>query len=642
VEPVVMAPLRREWAVVRQQVTALLEGRATKQKTRKAASLLRDFLGRLQSVTVLDPACGSGNFLYVTLQKLKDLEKEVIVFAAPHFGFLIGVGPWQLHGIELNKYAFELAQMTVWIGYLQWVRKNGFGHPQEPILRPMTTFECKDAVLDLQPDAVVVEPEWPAAEFIVSNPPFLGVRRLRDNLASEYVEGLFTLWNGRVSAEADYCCYWFEKARAQVEAGRTRRAGLLATQGIRFGANREVLHRIKETGDVFFAVSDREWILEGATVHVSMVGFDDGTEDHRVCDGLAVGSINSDLTTGVDVTTAKRLPANAGVSFMGDSKGGPFEVSADTALAWLHAPNPNGRPNSDVLRPWVNGQDINGRSKGMWIIDYPPGTERSPASHYEAPFEYLYRVVYPRRRENRRATYADRWWMHVEARPEMRRALAPLSRCLATTRHSKHRLFAWLSPEVLPDSALIAFAFEDDYTAGVLQSRVHEVWARATGSQLREAESGCRYTPTSTFETFPFPEPTEAQRHAVGEVARELEATRSCWLNPAEWTGQETLTFPASIDGPWRHMLEAPNADGIGTARYVRRVARDGTAGRELAKRTLTALYNAPPTWLRDFHAALDAAVLATYGLPADASDETILATLLELNLSRATEEGSA
>jgi len=242
---------------------------------------------------------------------------------------------------------------------------NGFGQPEEPILRPMTTFGCKDAVPDLQPDAVVAEPEWPTAEFIVSNPPFLGVRKLRDNLGDEYVEGLFTLWGGRVPAEADYCCYWFEKARAQVEAGRTRRVGLLATQAIRSGASRQVLRRIKEDGDIFFAVSDREWVLDGATVHVSMVGFDGGVQVERNFDGEPVASINSDLTIGVDLTRASRLVANVGMSFMGDTKVGPFEIPSGEAHMMLALPNPNGRPNSDALRPWVNGLDITRRPRGL-------------------------------------------------------------------------------------------------------------------------------------------------------------------------------------------------------------------------------------------------------------------------------------
>ena len=539
----------------------------------------------------------------------------------------------------MNKYAFELAQMTVWIGYLQWVKQNGFGQPQEPILRPMTTFECKDAVLDLQPDAAVREPEWPTAEFIVSNPPFLGVRKLRERLSDDYVEGLFTLWSQRVPAEADYCCYWFEKARAQVAAGKAGRVGLLATQGIRAGASREVLRRIKETGDIFFAVSDREWVLDGATVHVSMVGFDDGKQASRVCDGQPAGPINSDLSTGVDVTAARRLEANAGASFMADTKGGAFDIASETATGWLDAPNPHGRPNSDVLRPWVNGLDLTRRGRGMWIIDYPPTTTKTEASRYELPFEHVRREVFPERRKNRRATYAERWWMHVEARPEMRKALAPRERYLATPRVTKHRLFVWLPPEVLADAQIIAFATDEDYMLGVLHSRVHETWARAKGSQLREAESGFRYTPTSTFETFAFPEPVAVQREAVAATARELDASRSRWLNPPEWTREETLKFPASIDGPWRRLVDAPNANGIGTARHVCLVPADEAAGRRLAKRTLTALYNERPSWLRDLHEALDAAVLAAYGLPLDSSEQTILSHLLELNSARHREE---
>ena len=636
VDPVVMAPLRREWIAVRDEATALLGGKATKHTTKKASRLLRGFLGRLQAVTVLDPACGSGNFLYVTLQKLKDLEKDVIIFAAPHFGFLPGVGPWQLHGIELNKYAFELAQMTVWIGYLQWVKKNGFGHPQEPILRPMTTFECKDAVLDLQPDSIVQEPDWPAVEFIVSNPPFLGVRKLRDNVGDEYVEGMFTLWDGRVHAEADYCCYWFEKARAQVDAGKTKRVGLLATQGIRAGASREVLLRIKETGDIFFAVSDRDWILDGANVHVSMVGFDNGEQTTRVRDGQQVPAINPDLTTMADLTIAKRLPGARGVSFMADTKGGAFDIKGEIAIGWLQTPNPHGWPNSDVLRPWVNGLDITRGARGMWIIDFPLGTSRSLAAQYERPFEYVKTHVCPGRRTHRNPLLVERCWQHERPRPDMRRALAPLRRYLATPEVAKHRPFLWLTPEVLPDHQLIVFATDDDYGFGVLHSSVHAVWALLKGSRL---ETRPRYTPTSVFETFPFPDATRDPREAIVTAARELDKLRTGWLSPREWLREEVLTFPASVTGPWSHMVEAPNADGIGIAHYARLLPADESAGRELGKRTLTALYNAPPTWLRDLHGALNAAVLAAYGLPADADDQRILAHLLALNLERAANE---
>ncbi|SRR6266545_173883 len=318
VEPVIMQPLRREWAEVQRLVeNVLVTGKKEptekdRQKTpdgalvgpnlRKARYeadlLLRRFWERLGHVKVLDPACGSGNFLYVTLQKLKDLEKEVILYAMVKGfpGLLPLVGPWQLHGLEINPYAFELAQMSVWIGYLQWIRNNGFGEPEDPVLRPMDSFACKDAILDLSDPENPREPEWPRVDFIVGNPPFLGGKRMRSILGDEYIESLFRVWEGRVPAEADLCCYWFEKARAHTEMGRSERAGLLATQGIRGGANRRVLDRIKETCDIFFAQSDRDWVLDGASVHVSMVGFAAHQETERILDGRVVQEIFANLT----------------------------------------------------------------------------------------------------------------------------------------------------------------------------------------------------------------------------------------------------------------------------------------------------------------------------------------------------------
>ena len=330
VEPVVMQPLKREWAEVRSKVEAALakadapaSDRARKRALMDANLLLKDFWNRLSQVKVLDPACGSGNFLYVTLQKLKDLEKEVILYSMDKGfpGLLPQVGPWQLYGIEINPYAYELAQLSVWIGYLQWIRDNGFGQPDDPVLKPMTNFACKDAILDLSDPENPKEPEWPAVDFIVGNPPFLGGKKLRAGLGDEYVQALFQLWADRVPAEADLCCYWFEKARNQIEEALCLRAGLLATQGIRGGANRAVLQGIKESGDIFFAESDRDWVLDGASVHVSMIGFDDGTEVVRVLDGSETEEIFPNLTASVNVTVAKELRENAGRSFMGDTKG---------------------------------------------------------------------------------------------------------------------------------------------------------------------------------------------------------------------------------------------------------------------------------------------------------------------------------
>ncbi len=519
VEPVILAPLRREFEAMQAEITPLLLA-GGKKATTKALDLFQAFLDHLRTVTVLDPACGSGNFLYLALQGLKDLEWEAI-----QWGSLVlrlpqqipRVGPHQLKGIEINVYAAELARVTIWIGEIQWMLRHGLGYERNPILKPLDNIREQDALLDLSDPDHPKEAVWPDADFIVGNPPFVGGKLLRSNLTDKYVDTLFQVFDGRVAREADFVTYWHEKARAMIEAGRTKRVGLLATQGIRGGANRKVLERIKETGGIFMAWSDEPWVLAGANVHVSFVAYDDGSETERVLDGQPVAAINANLTSGLDLTQAQQLDENLGIAFMGDTKGGPFDVPEWQALEWLDLPNPDGRSNRDVLRPWANGLDIGGRPRRMWIIDFGVGLPREQAALYEAPYRYVETHVRFLRAKSR--TTIDAWWLHERPRVDMRVALEPITRYMATPRVSKHRLFVWLAAEVLLDSACIAIARDDDYTFGVLHSHVHELWARGMGTQLREVESGFRYTPTTTFETFPFPHPTDQQRDQIAEIA---------------------------------------------------------------------------------------------------------------------------
>lgn len=564
--------------------------------------LLTGFADEIAATRVLDPACGSGNFLYVALKRLLDLEKEVITFAATNGAgsFFPRVGPEQLYGIEINPYAHELASVVVWIGYIQWLHDNGFGQPSDPILKPLHTIERKDAVLAWDEQGRPVEPEWPEADVIVGNPPFLGGKRLRTQLGDEYVDALFTLYDGRVPREADLVAYWFERARALIAVGTTRRAGLLATQAIRGGANRRVLERIKTSSDIFMAWSNRKWILDGAAVQVSLVGFDDGTEQRRILNGQPAAEIGPNLAAGFAPSRAQRLRENLGLSFMGVTPAGSFDVPGDLARTWLQAPvNPNGRPNMDVLRPYYNGTDVTRRQRDTWIIDFGTDRPEEHAALYELPYEYARRVVQPERARNNRTAYRERWWLHAEPRPAMRAALSRLTRYIGTSMVAKHRIFAWIPADVLPANLLIVVARDDDYVFGILHSRPHELWARAMGTQLREAESGSRYTPTTTFETFPFPwppgnEPTDDPRvQAIADAARDLVEKRDRWLNPL------------------------------------------GASDAELKTRTLTNLYNQRPTWLENAHWRLDEAVLGAYGWPRDLSDEAILERLLALNLER-------
>src|SRR5581483_6626609 len=243
--------------------------------------------------------------------------------------------------------------------------------------------------------------------------------------------------------------------------------------------------------------------------------------------------------------------------------------------------------------------------RNMWTIDFGTAMTEAEAAQYEAPFEYVKSVVYPVRKRNHRDTYRERWWLYAEARPGMRKAIASVSRYFATPRVSKHRLFVWQEPRVLCNDGTIVFAREDDYFFGVLHSHIHEVWARSQGTQLREAESGFRYTPNSTFETFPLPWPPSKEPKgdprvkAIAEAAKELVEKRDAWLNPP------------------------------------------GTSELERKDRTLTNLYNKRPAWLADLHRKLDEAVFAAYGWPPTLTDAEILERLLALNHERAAASGN-
>jgi hypothetical protein len=414
---------------------------------------------------------------------------------------------------------------------------------------------------------------------------------------------------------------------------------LLATQGIRGGANREVLKRIKETGEIFFAESDREWILAGATVHVSMVGFDDGTIKERSLDGTPVETIHANLTSQSDTTQALTLTENLNICFIGTKKAGEFEMDESQALPWLHLPNAHGKPNSDVLRPWVNGNALVTVRRSLWIIDPGVSMPLEQMAGYEKPFAHILEFVKPDRDSNKEDRTKENFWIHKRPGPDLRAALTRLNRCVAVVRHSKHLIFSWLNTSILPDDGIYIFARSDDLFFGIIASQIHGVWSLAQGTQVREKESGFRYTPTTCFETFPFPRPTPKQEAAIAAATQELNTLRERWLNPPEWTVEKILEFPGSVSGAWARYVVKPDKNGVGTVRYPRLEPRDADCATKLKDRTLTKLYNERPAWLDLAHKKLDAAVAAAYGFPADLTDEQILEKLLASNLERAAEE---
>ena len=638
IEPVVIRPWLAEWGTAKTQIASNLDRQAAARSAsaqsrhrREAERLLGDFLKRLRAFTVLDPACGSGNFLYLALQALKDLEHRVQL-EAEALGLpraFPETGPANVKGIEINPYAAELARVSVWIGEIQWMRRNGFAGSRDPILKPLDTIECRDAVLTPEGG----EPEWPAADVVVGNPPFLGGKRLNAILGEDYVSNLFKVYEGRVPAEADLVCYWFVKAGGQVEAGRVGRVGFVSTNSIRGGANRRALQTATRNRTIFEAWSDEPWVVDGAAVRVSLVCFalpDNESVPERRLNGQPVEEIYADLTArrgggGADLTAAQRLQENVNVSFQGSIKVGAFDIPGDLARRWLRLPaNANGRPNSDVLMQWINGKDITGRPAGKWIIDFGWTMSETEAALYEAPFQWTKEHVYPSRQTNRRERRRLYWWRHGDPVHAMWKALDGLSRYIATPRVAKHRLFVWCDARICPDTRVVVITRGDDTTFGLLHSRFHEIWSLKLCS-WHGVGNDPTYNPTRIFQSFPFPDGLSpdipASEYAndpraipIADAARRLVDLRDRWLNPAEWV--------AWIDEPVPGYPKRP-------------VPRDEAAAKELKKRTLTNLYNTRPQWLADAHAALDAAVAAAYGWETDISEEKMLRELLGMNQKR-------
>ena len=670
VEPVVLAPLRAEWEAVRIKILEIMveyrqivakpdpsktqvqlkfgqskkelathqagpsKGATTAAANRlqaKAKNLCHEFLSRLENFRVLDRACGSGNFLYLSLLGLKDLEHSVIMEAeeAGLERFFPAVGPQSVMGIELNLYAAELARVTIWIGQIQWMLRHGWGLSKDPILKPLDQIRCCDAILN--PDGT--EADWPAAHCIVGNPPFLGDKKMIAGLGEDYVTALRARYKGRVPGGADLVTYWFDKAWKQIQAGKTQRVGLVATNSIRGGQNRKVLDNICESGRIFEVWSDEDWVADGTPVRVSLVcygGESTVSASSLRLDGVCVSAIYSDLTAkteehddSVDLTLAKPLPKNKGIAIVGTQKNGEFDIPGSVARQWLQSSgNPNGRSNSNVVVPWMNGLDVARRPSDTWIVDFGADMPEAEAMLYEAPFAHVLSKVKPLRSALRRESYRKFWWRHAEARRTLRVALQPLTRYIVTPRVAKYRLFVWFHKAILPDCQLVVIARDDDTTFGVLHSRFHQAWALRQGTSLEDRP---RYTATTTFETFAFPEglspdiPADkyASDHraiAIADAARYLNRLRENWLNPPELVKLVPEVVPGFPD---------------------RVMPITETAARELKKRTLTNLYNRRPAWIDQAHRQLDEVVASAYGWPADISEEEALKKLLELNLSQ-------
>ncbi len=642
VEPVITRPLRREWVAAKAEIEALMApviGTRTSASAEKKflaaqakAEAGRDaFIDRLAALRILDPACGSGNFLYLALQTVKDIEYQAILDSEVlGLGRVMPrVGPEILHGIEINPFAAELARTTIWIGDIQWRVRNAISQHPRPILRKLDTIECRDALLTADGN----EAEWPEADYIIGNPPFLGGKLMRRGLGDDYVETLFRAYEGKVPAEADLVCYWFHNTWEALQTGRAQRVGLVATNSIRGGANRKALKPIAEAEGIFEAWSDEPWTIEGAAVRVSLVCFQKTATEKVRLDGQTVSLIHADLTASLKLILAQALQQNTEVCFEGLKKYGAFDVAGATARDWLTRPlNVNGRPNSDVLRPWLNAMDLVRAPSDTWAIDFN-GCTQDEATLYEAPFQWALEHVYPARQRERAKRTRERWWAFERDRPHLRKKLHELQRFIATPVVAKHRVFVWIDRECFVANLADVIARDDDTTFGILHSRFHEAWSLRLGTWLGVGNDP-RYTPTTTFETFPFPEgltpnipaaeyADDPRAKRIATAAKKLDDLRRAWLEPPDLVDIAPEVTPTAAPG------EAPR-------RYPdRMLPKTVEAAARLKQRTLTNLYNERPRWLADAHETLDRAVAAAYGWEEDISTDEALRRLLELNLTR-------
>ncbi|MGF7206715.1 type II restriction/modification system DNA methylase subunit YeeA [Skermanella aerolata] len=444
VGPVVVDPLTREWKAAKQTVQATLE-KAEKAKSASAStkahndawSLCVAFLERLRSFRVLDPACGSGNFLYLALLALKDLEHRVNLDCEV-MGFtrqFPAVGPEAVRGIEINTYAAELARVSVWIGEIQWMQRNGFNVSRNPILKPLDNIECRDAILNLDG----TEAQWPEADVVIGNPPFLGSKEMLSRLPENYVRKFRNTYRHEVSATADLVMLWVIKAGVLLRERRILGFGFVTTNKIRNGSNRVATEKIMLTCRIANAWADMPWVIDGASVRVSIICCDNGLYlgPCSILNGQSTNNISGELTSQKALLPQQtiKLTQNLGKAFVGGQKDGPFDIPNEVAYKFLTCPiNPNGRPNSDVVRPWCNGMDLARRSSSTWIIDFGNMSE-DDAALYEAPYAHIEKYVKPHRMRNRDAHRRKYWWQHGRPASRAKEAIGNSDYIIATPLH---------------------------------------------------------------------------------------------------------------------------------------------------------------------------------------------------------------
>lgn len=670
--PAVIEPLRKQWENV--QGAALAEHIAGRHDA--AIETVKAFHHQLCHLRILDPAAGTGNFLYVTMEHLKRLEGEVLDLLRNDLddqqAFLdiqsFAVDPQQFLGIEQNPRAAQIAEVVLWIGYLQWhYRLNGDVRPAQPVLKDYRNIENRDAILTYDREELIrddqgkpvtrwdgrsmrtdlvtgrdipdeskrielytyVNPRpatWPDADYIVGNPPFIGGKDLRERLGG-YAEALWSAYHRKMPKSADFVMYWWYHAAERVRLGEAERFGLITTNSLPQTFNRRVVASAldaKKPLSLLFAIPDHPWYLDGgmAAVRIAMTVGVAGKVDgdlFKVIDNqrsaaqggdallpAETGKIRANLSIGADLDQAKPLASNEGLSCRGVVlHGSGFIVSRPEALQLGLESTPG---IEKCIRHYRNGKDLTHRQREAMVIDLFGLSETEVRQQFPALFQHVVQHVKPERDQNRDKAIRENWWIYGRPRPELREPLEGLSRFIATVETAKHRVFQFLDASILPDNRLVNIALDDAFSLGVLSSRVHVTWTLAAGSML---ENRPIYTKSRCFDPFPFPNATTTQQNNIRNSAEELDAHRKRVL--------------------------AKHADLTLTGLY--NVLEKLRVSEALSSKEQDVHERGLVSVMRHLHEDIDRAVADAYGWQADLPDAEILTRLVALNQERVAEE---
>lgn len=718
--PTVIEPLRAEWKEV--QAAALTYESQGKHKA--AVEEVKAFQRHLCEIRVLDPACGSGNFLYVTLEHMKRLEGEVLNLLRDlgQTDMLdtegLTVDPHQFLGLEINPRAARIAEMVLWIGYLQWhYRTHGHVNPPEPVLRDFRNIENRDALITYEREEVVTdeagkpqtrwdgvsykpspitgEPipdesaqvlqyryvnpqkaEWPKADYIVGNPPFIGDKAMRRALGEGYVDALRATWT-EVPESADFVMHWWHIAAGKVRSGEAKRFGFITTNSLRQTFNRRVVQphlEAKPALSLAFAIPDHPWVDsgDGAAVRIAMTVGAAGEVGGRLLqvrdeyatdqDEIEVdlssqqGRLFADLKVGINVAGAKKLTANSNISSNGVMLAGSgFIVTAEEAAAIGLGSVPGLEAH---IREYRNGRDLTDRPRGVKVIDLFGLSPEQVREKFPAVYQHVLENVKPERDHNNRPKLKRDWWIFGEPRKNFRAMMKGRSRFISTVETSKHRHFQLLSSAILPDHKLVNIAVDDALFLGVLSSRLHVTWALAAGSRLGVGNDSV-YVKTTCLEPFPFPAPSPERQQGIRDIAEKLDAHRK---------RQQALHPDLTLTGMY-NVLERLREQSSAQAHAAQ--PREGSeasgrsqklrSGEPLNAKEKTIHEQGLVSVLRELHDELDRAVFAAYGwddlaeklvgrpgattpLPDKPEDqaeaeEELLRRLVALNAERAAEE---